>query len=199
MKGYESMNKKMYVVLAFAMIFLSITIFLIHDSYAKYLTTLEETTNIKVARWRILVNNNDIRNGSVAAGTITPVFYSNNHIKNTIIAPTSEGYFDLIIDSSGADVSFTYSLDVSVNPASDVQDLVVTSYQVNGGTIVNQINSPIVTDNVLYSSGVTTTTIRVFIRWDDSITATMDNAADTLAADGTAMMDVTLSFTQLAG
>ena len=199
MKGYESMNKKMYVVLAFAMIFLSITIFLIHDSYAKYLTTLEETTNIKVARWRILVNNNDIRNGSVAAGTITPVFYSNNHIKNTIIAPTSEGYFDLIIDSSGADVSFTYSLDVSVNPASDVQALVVTSYQVNGGTIVNQINSPIVTDNVLYSSGVTTTTIRVFIRWDDSITATMDNAADTLAADGTAMMDVTLSFTQLAG
>ena len=193
------MNKKMYVVLAFFMIFLSITVFLIHDSYAKYLTTLEETTNINVARWRILVNNNDIRNGSVATGTITPVFYANSHIKNTIIAPTSEGYFDLIIDSSGADVSFTYSLDVSVNATSAVQDLVVTSYQINGGTIVNEINSPIVTDNVLYSSGVTTTTIRVFIKWDDSAEASMNNAADTLAADGTAKLDVTLSFTQLAG
>ena len=55
------MNKKVYIILAGAIIFLSITVFLIHDSYAKYLTALNETTNIRVARWRILVNNNDIR------------------------------------------------------------------------------------------------------------------------------------------
>jgi len=192
------MNKKMYVVLAFALIFLSITIVLIHDSYAKYLTTLNETTNIKVARWRILVNNNDIRSNNVATGTITPVLYHNDHIKDTIIAPTSTGYFDLIIDSSGADVSFEYDLDVSVNTESAVQDLVVTGYQINGGTIVNVIDSPLVSDSVLYSSGVTTTTIRVFIKWDDSSTASMDNAADTLAADGDAKMDVSLSFRQVA-
>lgn len=192
------MNKRMYVVLAFAIIFLSLTVFLINDSYAKYLTTLNETTNIKVARWRILVNNNDIRSGSVAAGTITPTFYHNDHIKDTIIAPTSEGYFDLIIDSSGADVSFVYTLDASVNSQSAVQDLIVTGYQVNGGTIVNNVTSPITSGTVLYSSGITTTTIRVFIKWDDSATATMNNAADTLAADGDALLDVTLTFRQLA-
>ena len=192
------MNRKMYVALAFALAFLALTVFLIHDSYAKYLTTLTETTNINVARWRILVNNNDIRNGSIASGVITPVFYHNNHIKDNIIAPTSEGYFDLIIDYSGADVSFAYTLNVSVNAASAVQDLVVTAYQINGGTIVNTIGSPLASGNVLYSSGSTTTTIRVFIKWDDSPTATMSNAADTLAADGTAKLDVNLTFRQIA-
>ena len=192
------MNKKMYVTLAFAMIFLSITVFLIHDSYAKYLTTLNETTNIKVARWRILVNNNDIRANSTATGVITPVFYQNEHISNNIIAPTSEGYFDIIIDSSGADVSFTYNLNVAVNAASAVQDLVVTGYQINNGAVVSEITNPLIENTVLYSSRVTNTTIRVFIKWDDSSTATMDNAADTLAADGTAKLDVILSFRQLA-
>lgn len=192
------MNKKMYITLAFAMIFLSITIFLIHDSYAKYLTTLNETTNISVARWRILVNNYDIRSNSTATAVVTPIFYLNNHIANNIIAPTSEGYFDLIIDSSGADVSFGYTLNVGVNQESAVQDLVVTGYQVGTNPVVNTINTPLYQETVLYSSGVTSRTIRVFIKWDDSSNATMDNAADTLAADGTAKLDVTLQFTQVA-
>ncbi len=192
------MNKKMYITLALAMVFLSVTVYLIHDSYAKYLTTLNETTNISVARWRILVNNNDIRSNSTATAVVTPVFYQNNHIANNIIAPTSEGYFDLIIDSSGADVSFDYTLNVAVNSASAVQDLVVTGYQVNGGPTVTNITNPLYSSTILHSSGITTTNIRVFIKWDDSSTATMDNAADTLAADGTAKLDVILQFTQKA-
>ena len=192
------MKKKMYFTLALALIFLSLTVFLIHDSYAKYLTTLNETTNISVARWRILVNNNDIRNNSSATAVITPVFNPNSHIASNIIAPTSTGYFDLVIDSSGADVSFNYTVDVSVNNQSAVQDLVVTGYQINNGAVVNTVNTPLIQNTVLYSSGVTTTTIRVFIQWDDSNSASMTNAQDTLAAGGTAKMDVYLSFTQLA-
>jgi hypothetical protein len=192
------MGKKLYFFMSFAMIFLALTIFLVHDSYAKYLTALNETTNIRVARWRILVNNNDIRANNTASAVVTPVFYQNNHIANNIIAPTSEGYFDLVIDSSGADVSFNYSLDVGVNSTSAVQDLVVTGYQVNNGQTVSQVNTPLFQDQVLYSSGVTSNTIRVFIKWDDSANATMNNAADTLAADGTAKLDVTLQFQQVA-
>ena len=82
------MGKKLYFFMSFAMIFLALTIFLVHDSYAKYLTALNETTNIRVARWRILVNNNDIRANNTASAVVTPVFYQNNHIANNIIAPT---------------------------------------------------------------------------------------------------------------
>ena len=192
------MSKKLYFFLSFAMVFLSLTVFLIHDSYAKYLTALNETTNIRVARWRILVNNNDIRANNTATAVVTPVFYQNNHIANNVIAPTSEGYFDLVIDSSGADVSFNYSLDVGVNSTSAVQDLVVTGYQVNNGQTVSQVNTPLFQDQVLYSSGVTSNTIRVFIKWDDGVNSSMNNAADTLAADGTAKLDVVLQFQQIA-
>lgn len=192
------MSKKLYFFLSFAMVFLSLTVFLIHDSYAKYLTALNETTNIRVARWRILVNNNDIRANNTATAVVTPVFYQNNHIANNVIAPTSEGYFDLVIDSSGADVSFNYSLNVGVNSTSAVQDLVVTGYQVNNGQTVSQVNTPLFQDQVLYSSGVTSNTIRVFIKWDDGVNSSMNNAADTLAADGTAKLDVVLQFQQIA-
>ena len=192
------MNKTGYLILAFAIIGLSVTVFLIHDSYAKYLTALNETTNIRVARWRILVNNNDIRSSSSATAVVTPTFYHSNHISDNVIAPTSEGYFDLVIDSSGADVSFQYTLDVSVNSTSAVQDLVVTGYQVGTGAVVNQITSPLYQETVLYSSGVTSRTIRVFVKWDDSANASMNNAADTLAADGTAKLDVSLHFTQVS-
>ncbi len=192
------MNKRLYITLALAMIFLSITVFLVHDSYAKYLTTLNETTNIKVARWRILVNNNDIRANNTATAVITPTFYHNDNISDDIIAPTSEGYFDLIVDASDADVSFQYTLNVGVNSTSAVQDLVVTGYKIDNGDLVTNITNPLFQDTMLYSSSVKTKTIRVFIKWDDSANATMDNAADTLAADGTAKLDVTLQFRQLA-
>lgn len=192
------MKKKFYLMSLAALLFLCLSAFLVHESYAKYLTLLDETTNIKIARWRIVVNNTDIRDGNTATGIITPVFLPNEHIAENIIAPNSEGYFDLIIDSSNADVSFKYSLSVTTNADSDVQDLVVTGYSINNGTKVEASTNPLVENTILYSSGTTTTTIRVFIKWDDSDSASMDNAADTLAANGTAKLDISLSFTQLA-
>ncbi len=192
------MSKKLYMIGSLFLICLCLSVFFIRESYAKYLTALDETTNISVARWRILVNNNDIRDGRIAQAVVTPTFTGNAHMAPNIIAPTSEGYFDLIIDSSGADVSFSYTLSVNVNNTSSVSDLKVTGYSLNNGTIVTNGINPITTGNIIYGNGLTTNTIRVFIVWDDSATANMDNVADTAAAAGTAKLDVSLHFTQLA-
>ena len=192
------MNRKLYILGSLCLICLCLSVFFIRESYAKYLTALDETANITVARWRILVNNNDIRDGRVASTVITPTFTGNEHMAANIIAPTAEGYFDLIIDSSGADVSFNYSLSVSVNENSSVSDLIVTGYSLNNGTTVTVTENPITEGTILYSAGVTTNTIRVFIKWDDSNTATMNNVDDTAAAAGTAKLDVSLHFTQVA-
>ena len=39
-----------------------------------------------------------ILNENEAKQIITPVFYENEHINANVIAPTSKGYFDLILD-----------------------------------------------------------------------------------------------------
>lgn len=194
------MRKKIIFILASLSFILCL--FFIQESYAKYLTATNESTTMSIARWRILVNNKDIRNGSTANAIITPIFNGNDNIAENIIAPTSEGYFDLVIDVSEADVSFKYKIEMDVNVNSTVTDLIATGYQIDGGEVIalNKDNQ-IIENTVLYSQNRDTINIRVHILWDDGETAEMDNDMDTqatLTPSNSAMMDVHLSFIQLA-
>lgn len=192
------LNKKINIILACVALFFSILI--IQDTYAKYLTTTSGGANISIARWRILVNEQDIRNNSDISQTITPKFIENEHIANNIIAPLSEGYFDLIIDHSAADVSFEYEISSNVSEDSPVQDIVTTGYSINGGEITTLDGEDFtIKDTVPLSNTEKTITVRVYIKWDDSENATMDNKQDTDAtlSEVPAKLDVNLSFKQV--
>lgn len=192
------MNKKIIVPLA--ILCLLLCIFLIQDTYAKYITTTNESANMTIARWRILVNNKDIRENSTTMATITPVFEGNDNISSGIIAPTSEGYFDLIIDATEADVSFKYKIEISSSSSSPVKDLVATKYKIDDNEEVTLTkDNQIIENTVLHKDNTKPINIRVYIIWDDSENSTMDNYEDTEATkkeDRLAKMDVKLSFIQ---
>ena len=181
------MNRK-YFIYTLAFISLILCFFFIQESYAKYVSSTRENTEITVARWRILVNNNDIRNNSTTGASIVPVFPGNEHIAGGIIAPTSEGYFDLVIDATSADVSFKYAINLAVSSDSSVKDLVAFKYNINDGA-----------DIVLDTENTSPIKIRVYVVWDDSDSASMDNSEDTKATMDNipAKMDVNLSFIQV--
>lgn len=191
------MKKK--ITLLLTLLSILACIFFIKDSYAKYITSRNESTNLTVARWRILVNNNDIRNSNTTNTVITPVFDGTDNIKEGIIAPTSEGYFDLVIDATEADVSFKYKIDLSVNENSIVKDLIATKYTINNGEeITLDRDNQTIENTVLRVNNTSVINIRVFIKWDDGENATMDNTQDTQATNtGTAKMNVNLTFTQV--
>lgn len=186
--------------LIIALVSLLICFNLIQETYAKYTKTVGGTAGLAVARWRILVNNENIRTGSLAANTITPVFAGDTNTASNVVAPTSTGYFDIVIDSTGTDVSYTYNISVSPSATSNVSDIVTTGYSVNGGATVNfQTYNTDISDTVLYGS-TATRTIRIYVMWNDSTGSTMNNAADTTAAyaqGANATLDVTLTFTQV--
>lgn len=192
------MNKKIIVPLA--ILCLLLCIFLIQDTYAKYITTTNESANMTIARWRILVNNKDIRENSTTMATITPVFEGNDNISSGIIAPTSEGYFDLIIDATEADVSFKYKIEISSSSSSPVKDLVATKYKIDDNEEVTLTkDNQVIENTVLHKDNTKPINIRVYIIWDDSENSTMDNYEDTEATkkeDRLAKMDVKLSFIQ---
>ncbi len=193
-----SLLKKINILLACtALLF---TILVIQDSYAKYLTEANGTTDISIARWKILVNGQDIRNNSNISNVITPKFIENEHINNNIIAPKSEGYFDLVIDCEAADVSFDYEISTSVNVNSSVKDLKATGYSINGGNRQTLDDTSIIKNRVLQKDKIKQIEIRVYIIWDDSDSNTMDNEADTNATKTgkPAKLDVNLSFKQVA-
>ena len=190
------LNRKVILLAAFLCVFLCILT--LQDTYAKYTSAVNETTDISIARWRILVNDFDIRSNSTTENLITPVFSGNSNIASGVIAPTAEGYFDVVIDATGTDLSFAYTISVSNSDDSPVSDIRVTNCTLNGTTI------PFVDDVITGNISLTdqrVNTIRVYIEWFDGTGENMDNAEDTsttMLDDSVAKINVNANFTQIS-
>ena len=189
------LNKKIMILIAFTCLFLCIIT--LQDTYAKYTSAVNETTDISIARWRILVNNFDIRSNSSTNNLITPVFAGNANIASGVIAPTATGYFDIVVDATGTDLSFNYNINVSNSIDSPVNDIIVTNCTLN--------NNPITVNNGVISGTINLSdqrvnTFRVYIEWIDGAGENMDNAADTLTTtleESVAKVSVVANFTQV--
>ncbi len=192
--------KKFNLLIAFVSLLMCLTF--IQDTYAKYVNNISGEANLTIARWKILVNDEDITTGSLAQEVITPVFSGTDYIKSDVIAPTSTGYFDIIIDSKDTDVSFNYTITANASLESSVTDLVTTGYSINDGEVINFENyNENITGTIDYNTA-DVTTIRVYVMWNDSDSNNMDNNADTIAAttdESKALLNVSLSFIQNRG
>ena len=191
-------NQKIFFLLA--LISLICTVLLINNTYAKYKTDADANTNISIAKWNILINNQDIKTNHDFSNTISPVFSGNENIASGIIAPTAEGYFDIIINCSNVDVSFSSNLKISVSEDSNVPDLLITGYTINDGELLTFNNGDYeLNDTTLYTDTTRVKHYRFYVKWEDGIDATMDNAADTAAtSNGMAKFNINVSFIQLA-
>ncbi len=187
-------NKKIVLLLAFVLVFLCIIT--LQDTYAKYTSGINEITNISIARWRILVNDFDIRSSSTTDNLITPVFLGNENIASGVIAPTATGYFDIIVDASGTDLSFVYDISVSNLEDSLVSDIIVTGCTLNGNDL-SIVNNKVTGTISLVDQRVNT--FRVYIEWLDGDGESMNNAADTsttMEEESIAKVKVNAHFTQ---
>ena len=86
-------KKKIVFFVALMSLFYLIT--LVQDTYAKYVTSTDATADFTIARWNILINDQDILQNSNFSDTIEPVFSGTSYIKDGIVAPTAEGHFDI--------------------------------------------------------------------------------------------------------
>ena len=191
-------RKKIILLVAFFTLFLCL--YSMQETYAKYLTTTNGDVKAKIARWNIVVNDTTIKNNEKLAEEITPTFVENEHIAEDVIAPTITGYFDLVIDSSNVDDSYTYN--IKINESDIISDFVTKSYQIDDNTPIEITDKAAgITDTILYTDTERIHTIRVFVEWnDDADTQTMDDDADTAVTfdNEEVTLDVAMTFTQLA-
>lgn len=182
-----------------------ISIYFVSDIYAKYRTSAQGSTNIPIARWNIKVNNTVVKNNSSLESFITPVFPGSEHIASNILAPTAEGYFDLNLDFTDADVSFSYDISISPSETSSVSDLVIKGFAVDTDIENNNItyfdsDTKTISGRINLADNITSRVIRVYILWDDTSDTTLMNNFDdtqaTLDSSGPAVLDVNISFTQ---
>ena len=185
-----------------ACISLLLLINMMQETYAKYISSADANSNFTIASWSFLVNTQDVLSNSDFSNTIIPTFDADPNIRSGVIAPTSTGHFQLVIDSSNVGVSFDEVITIAKSNTNTVTDLVFTGYKKNNDPVVTLNNQDSIVLNNTHTLGTTPTsnTYIFYFIWNDSIaTQTMNNAADTEAANsGTASIDVNLSFTQRA-
>lgn len=185
--------------LLFSFILLFILFSFIQDSYAKYLTTASADTNLTIARWNILVNTRDVVNNSDFSNYVAPIFPGNTHISSGIIAPTSEGYFDISIDNTAVDVSFDEVISIKHTLDNTISDLIITGYSLNGGSVTSVNSSSATINKTILITDSKTHTYRIYVKWIDGGGESMNNTADTQATkNGKASMEISVSFTQKA-
>ncbi len=190
--------KKWHLVLAICALILCIT--QIQQTYAKYLDTKEGDTDFTIAKWKILVNQQDITEASTMSSLINPVYIENEHMKEGVIAPGREGYFDLVIDSSNTEVSFRYDISVTSSENSSVNDLVITGYSLNDSEIIpvsDQLNN--LSNIIYYTDTNKENKIRIYFQWRDGTGENMNNEADTNASiqGVNARLKASITFTQI--
>ena len=170
------MTKKVKIILL--LITLSVCLCLMSSTYSRYIASAKGDIVGSFSKWQIFINNEDITNGISSSLSITPTIIPSAHIKADVLAPTSQGYFDIEIDPSNVEVSFSYLIELDAQN-DYIPDLTITDYAflpegyIEGNpltkvpALTNAITEDKLFDKITPSFAFEPFTIRVFFEWYD--------------------------------
>lgn len=177
------MKIKKKIIFFLALISMFYCVSLVQSTYAKYITSANAEAGLTIARWSILVNSKDVMTNSDFSSNISPIFTGNANIKDDVIAPTAQGYFDIVINGENTDVSFQYTINLDYALDNNVNDLKITKYTMNNTDYTYNLGNDI-TGYVINNDLDKTRTIRFYVEWVEGDGETMNNEADTQATRG---------------
>ena len=191
------MKKKIFVVLA--CIWLIISFLFITSTYAKYVSALNASTNVAVASWKILLNNQDILTNSDFTQNLGLTFPETEYKSDEVIVPGAIGYFDINIDCSNVSLYYSYHVTCNLLQDNEIADVKIMGYVQNiSDTTITPINSQTNSIDMAVLPNATSSFIRVFVTWVDDQTETLDDDDDTALAQSAAeaKVQVNVSFEQ---
>ena len=176
------------------------------NTYSRYVTGATSNIDMSLAKWQILVNNQDITNQNNSSISFVPTIEADQNTRTNTIAPTSKGYFDININPENVDVSFRYQIGLSIDNE-NIPDLVITKYAIldedyqegDNITYTTLVNNTI-TDEMLFNNNTENFsfepfTVRIYFEWLENENELMDNEADTLVGISASEDDLTFTIT----
>ena len=166
--------KKIWTLLG--VIMLLVTILQVRGTYAKYSSTAEATIQKQAGAWAIKINNSDILAGNVEKKfNIDSLIYpSNDYVLENKIAPSSNGYFDIVIDTTGTSVATKF--DVTIDKT-QLEEFDAISFEAAYMLINGQEKSENITRTAqdTYSGIISlqdvkdkkSTSLRFYIKWEN--------------------------------
>ena len=131
------MNKKKITVIGIVLI--AVFLFLITVTYSLFETRKEATVSSSIAKWNVKVNNTMItkstnQNSTFSLGSIN--WQSGGHVKSGKAAPGSVGTFEIEIDPTNTDVSFTYELTIDTSGLNNEEFIISNVREINGNEFI---------------------------------------------------------------
>lgn len=100
-------SKSRKIILMAIMLVLTILLGIIGGiTYAKYYTKIDGTGNAEIARWSFKANDETKTIADIKLNNT----YNENKLEKNTIAPGTKGSFDIVIDTTGADVAVDYEV-----------------------------------------------------------------------------------------
>ncbi len=189
------------IIFIIACFWIMISFLLIRATYSKYLTAFDAGTNIDIGVWNIILNNQNIIKNSDFSANLSLEFPGDEYYIEDFIVPGAIGYFDLIIDTTSVSMPFSYTVTVEPDDTNEIDDLETIGYSLNGNNntiIYLDENNTEISNTVLIAGG--TSSIRVYIKWNDENPQVLDDDDDTgLALDeANAVVLVTVNLEQIS-
>lgn len=181
-------NKSVKIIL---LILVLIVLFLvIKSTYSKYISTKDSGTNFHISKWNILLNDKNISENKDFSQDIQITYNENTeNIAQGVIVPTSKGYFEIKLESTGTELPFEYTLKVKQEEDLDnsIPDFKITSYILNDNEIieldpdqteiVGTVEPPKDVDGKFTGQEVINNFI-IYVEWEDSENNILDNLED---------------------
>ena len=206
------MVKKFKIILL--LISLTTCVSLMNGTYSRYVASAKGDIDAQISKWQVLVNDTDITNNTTANVNIKPVIEENEFIANDTFAPSSKGYFDIIINPENVNMSFNYNVNLNIENE-NMPDVLISKYAIIPESYTEGddldlilINNNTITNSLLFNKEIDKFkfeefTIRVFFKWYEGVDELMDDEDDTalglLAAteDLTLKMNANIQFEQI--
>lgn len=190
------MKKKIFFLLACTSLLICIgsTIY----TYAKYNSQSNHDIGTNIKKWKIKVNNKEIKNNAELNELINVTFENNEHTAENKMAPGSNGSFEIELDYSNVEVSFEY--EISIKDVT-IPDIAITKVEVDN-ELIPSTNDYKISNKVNLNDNTNTSkvkTIKVYLSWKDDENSTMDNTEDTNITinNNSIDFDINIRFTQI--
>ncbi len=166
--------KRIYTLLGILM--LLFTFYQVATSYAKYIAEATAVVEKQAGAWTIKVNNTDISNSNseTTFNVDNLIFPESEFVAENKLAPGANGYFEIVIDSTGSSVAVRYDVTLVVDNLNIIDSIrftkaciLVDGEEVEEGIIKTGENTY---SGVISLEDVTNevqTTLRFYIGWEE--------------------------------
>lgn len=187
------------VLIFLTVLFFGLTIVQIMTSFGVFETKVTEESDLDIAKWHILVNDYDM-NAEDHTFYIDQISYTDRFGKPTNqFAPGCTGTFDLIIDPTDTEVSFTYQLKIDMSENQLEQITVDQVLGLNGIQLTQTEDTYSRTMTLNEIEEGKRDTIRVIFHWQWDEQYNESDSTLGMDPDSTFTIPITIHFQQYIG